>query len=164
MPIVFHTAPLIWAWTYFMQNFTLISVLAFFLTSEAAFQSTREVSKAASKHQSHILGQIVFQNFNVSFKRNYYWTSQLVEFTYCIFGLLGNTFSHIFCSLFRCFHGNVQNKMRELHNDSPFRRLVVFRQQIENSSISTFETKCILISLSDFYFWHYNDHNLTHFM
>ena len=61
MSEIFQTPPLIWAWTYFMQNFKRIPNLAFILTSEAAFQSTRVVSKTAkirllefilaSKHQ-----------------------------------------------------------------------------------------------------------------
>ena len=45
MPKFSKTSPLIGAQTYFMQNFMLISDLASILTSEAAFQSTRAISK-----------------------------------------------------------------------------------------------------------------------
>ena len=46
MPKIIQTSPLIGAQTYIMQNFTLISDLASNLTSEAAFQSTRAISKS----------------------------------------------------------------------------------------------------------------------
>ena len=46
MPKIFQTSSLIAAETYFMQNFMLISDLASIMTSEAAFQSTRAISKS----------------------------------------------------------------------------------------------------------------------
>jgi len=58
MPERFKTPPLIGAWTYFMQNFTLISNLASILTSEAAFQSTSEALIEASKCDIWFLGLI----------------------------------------------------------------------------------------------------------
>ena len=97
--------------------------LTFILRPEAAHQSTITVSKLdfekfwglklASKHHSYILGQNVFLTLKNTSVRSCWTTQKCVQITYPIFGLLGNTFIHIFLSLFRCFYGKIQNEMRE---------------------------------------------------
>ena len=63
---------------------------------------------------------------------------KLTEITYQMSGLLCDS-AHITSLHFhRCFRGKVQKVMRELLDDSPFRRLCWFRQWIENCSISIF--------------------------
>ena len=54
-------SPFTLVWTYFMQNFTLISDLASILTSEAAFQSTTSVFLEVS-----ITNPLVFKAFDIN--------------------------------------------------------------------------------------------------
>ena len=106
-----------------MKNFKLTSNPASILTSEVAHQGTRRdknclqsriwAFKLISKRQSYNLGQIEFQSDMNSSTIRYKKTSNLVEITYHLLGFLFYVLYIILFHFIICFHGKIQNRMRE---------------------------------------------------